>query len=37
MAGSGTKAEILALMTEPSYADKLDYTFGDLLDILQDF
>lgn len=37
MAGSGTKAEILALMKEPSYADKLDYTFGDLLDMLQDF
>lgn len=37
MAGSGTKAEILALMKEQSYADKLNYTFGDLLDMLQDF
>ena len=37
MAGSGTKAEILSLMKEPSYADKLNYTFGELLDMLQDF
>ena len=37
MAGSGTKAEILALMKEPAYANKLNYTFGELLDMLQDF
>lgn len=37
MAGSGTKTEILTLMKEPSYADKLNYTFGNLLDMLQDF
>ena len=37
MAGSGTKVEILALMKEPSYAEKLNYTFGELLDMLQDF
>ena len=37
MAGSGTKAEILALMKEQSYANKLNYTFGELLDMLQDF
>lgn len=37
MAGSGTKAEILELMKEPSYANKLNYTFGELLDMLQDF
>lgn len=37
MAGSGTKAEILALMKEPSFAEKLNYTFGELLDMLQDF
>lgn len=35
--GSGTKVEILALMKEPSYAEKLNYTFGELLDMLQDF
>lgn len=35
--GSGTKAEILELMKEPSYANKLNYTFGELLDMLQDF
>ena len=37
MAGSGTKAEILALLKEQSYANKLNYTFGELLDMLQDF
>ena len=37
MAGSGTKVEILALMKEPSFAEKLNYTFGELLDMLQDF
>ena len=37
MAGSGTKAEILALMKEQSYANKLNYTFGELLDMLKDF
>lgn len=37
MAGSGTKAEILSLMKEPAYANKLNYTFGELLDMLQDF
>lgn len=37
MAGSGTKAEILALMKEQSYANKLNYTFGKLLDMLHDF
>jgi len=37
MAGSGTKAEILALMKDPAYANKLNYTFGELLDMLQDF
>ena len=37
MAGSGTKAEILAFMKEQSYANKLNYTFGELLDMLQDF
>jgi len=37
MAGSGTKAEILALMKEQAYTDKLNYTFGQLLDILEDF
>lgn len=37
MAGSGTKVEILTLMNEPSYAEKLNYTFGELLDMLQDF
>ena len=37
MAGSGTKAEILALMKEPAYANKLNYNFGELLDMLQDF
>ena len=35
--GSGTKAEILELMKEPSFAEKLNYTFGELLDMLQDF
>ena len=34
---SGTKAEILELMKEPSFAEKLNYTFGELLDMLQDF
>ena len=37
MAGSGTKAEILALMNDPAFANKLNYTFGELLDMLQDF
>ena len=37
MAGSGTKAEILSLMKEQSYANKLNYTFGELLDMLKDF
>lgn len=37
MAGSGTKVEILTLMNEPSYAEKLNYTFGELLEMLQDF
>lgn len=37
MAGSGTKAEILALMKDQSYANKLNYTFGELLDMLKDF
>lgn len=37
MVGSGTKAEILFLMKAPSYADKLNGTFGELLDMLQDF
>ena len=37
MAGSGTKAEILELMKEPSFAEKLNCTFGELLDMLQDF
>ncbi len=37
MAGSGRKAEILELMKEPSFAEKLNYTFGELLDMLQDF
>jgi predicted Zn-dependent protease len=37
MAGSGTKVEILTLMNEPAYAEKLNYTFGELLDMLQDF
>ena len=37
MAGSGTKAEILTLMKEQSYANKLNYTFGELLDMLKDF
>ncbi len=37
MAGSGTKTEILALMKDPAYANKLNYTFGELLDMLQDF
>ena len=37
MAGSGTKAEILALMNDPVFANKLNYTFGELLDMLQDF
>lgn len=37
MAGSGTKAEILSLMKEPAFANKLNYTFGELLDMLQDF
>ena len=35
--GSGTKADILELMKEPSFAEKLNYTFGELLDMLQDF
>ena len=35
--GSGTKAEILELMKEPSFAEKLNCTFGELLDMLQDF
>ena len=37
MAGSGTKAEILALMREQAYANKLNNTFGQLLDMLEDF
>lgn len=37
IAGSGTKDEILLLMKNPSYAVKLNSTFGELLDMLQDF
>ena len=33
---SGTKPEILALMNEQSYADKLNYTFGKLLRMVKD-
>lgn len=34
--GSGTKAEILELMKEPSFADKLSCTFDELTDMLRD-
>ena len=36
MAGSGRKAEILELMKEPSFADKLSCTFDELTDMLRD-
>ena len=36
MAGSGRKAEILELMKEPSFADKLSCTFDELTEMLRD-
>ena len=36
MAGSGRKAEILELMKEQSFADKLSRTFDELTDMLRD-
>ena len=37
MAGSGIKAEILDLMKEQTYTNKLNNTFAKLLDMLEDF
>lgn len=36
MCGSGTKAEIIALMKEPAFPEKLNETFGELLEMLED-
>ena len=35
MCGSGTKQEILAIMKEPAFSEKLNYTFAELLDMLE--
>lgn len=36
MCGSGTKAEIIALMKDPAFPEKLNETFGELLEMLED-
>ena len=36
MCGSGTKAEIIALMKDPAFPKKLNQTFGELLEMLED-
>ena len=35
MCGSGKKQKILAIMKEPAFSEKLNYTFAELLDMLE--
>ena len=36
MCGSGTKAEIIAMLSAPSFSEKLIETFAELLETLRD-